>query len=138
MAHRRGPEPPFRLRPGLIAEIVGFYDTLRRNLKDVDTFERLALGMLEPGAADDRGAERLVRQTRFLVSAFRQFERLVEETGRVDEHAAARRLLADTGARPWRHVVVAVGDRASDATACSRLTGICSRAFPASSGSTSW
>ena len=37
--------------PGLVAEILRFYDTLRRNQKDVDTFERLALGMLEPGAA---------------------------------------------------------------------------------------
>ena len=49
-----GIEPPFRVRPGLVAEMVRFYDDLRRCQKDIDTFERLALGMLEPGAADDR------------------------------------------------------------------------------------
>jgi RecB family exonuclease len=108
------PEPPFRLRPGLIAAVLDFYDTLHRNLKPLDTFERLALGMLEPGAADDRGAERLVRQTQFLVAAFRAFERLREESGGVDEHLLRRRLLADPAARPWRHIVVTIGDRAAD------------------------
>jgi RecB family exonuclease len=114
MAIGEGHEPPFRLRPGLVAEIVRFYDSLRRNLKDVDTFERLALGALEPGAAHDRGAERLVRQTRFLVRAFRHFECLVATTGRADEHVLRSRLLAETATRPWRHVVVGVGDHAFD------------------------
>ncbi|MGH9257858.1 MAG: hypothetical protein ACRD3C_25140, partial [Vicinamibacterales bacterium] len=113
-AREAGTDPPFRLRPGLVAAVVEFYDTLQRNLKQVDTFERLALGMLEPGAGDDRGAERLVRQTRFLVATFRRFERLCQDTGAVDEHLLRRRLLADAPSRPWRHVVVAVGDRTSD------------------------
>jgi RecB family exonuclease len=114
MAIDEGNEPPFRLRPGLVAEIVAFYDSLRLNLKDVDAFERLALGALEPGAAHDRGAERLVRQTRFLVSAFRHFERLVATTGRVDEHLLRSRLIAEAPARPWRHLVLGVGDHTSD------------------------
>jgi RecB family exonuclease len=114
MAIGEGNEPPFRLRPGLVAEIVRFYDSLQRNLRDVDTFERLALGALEPGAAHDRGAERLVRQTRFLVSAFRHFECLVATTGRADEHVLRTRLIAETSTRPWRHVVVGVGDHAFD------------------------
>ena len=114
MAIDEGNAPPFRLRPGLVAEIVGFYDSLRLNLKDVDAFARLALGALEPGAAEDRGAERLVRQTRFLVSAFRHFERLIAETGRADEHLLRSALLSEAAARPWRHVVLAVGDHASD------------------------
>ncbi len=114
MAIDEGNEPPFRLRPGLVAEIVGFYDALRLNLKDVDAFERLALGALEPGAAHDRGAERLVRQTRFLVSAFRHFERLVEATGRDDELLLRSALLGGAATRPWRHLVVAVGDHATD------------------------
>ncbi len=110
-----GNTPPFRLRPGLVAEILRFYDALRRHQKDIASFERLALGILEPGAAHDRGAERLVRQTRFLAGAFRHFERRCELTGSSDEHALARRLVAaDVPARPWRHVVVMVGDRASD------------------------
>jgi RecB family exonuclease len=114
MAIEEGDEPPFRLRPGLVAEIVSLYDSLRLNLKDVAAFERLALGALEPGASVDRGAERLVRQTRFLVSAFRHFERLVETTGGADEHVLRSALLSEAAARPWRHVVVAVGDYATD------------------------
>jgi RecB family exonuclease len=110
-----GTEPPFRLRPALIAEILRFYDALQLNVKQVDTFERLALGMLEPGAVEDRGAERLAQQTRFLAAAFHAFERLTDASGRVDEHLLRRHLLEHVAPQPWRHVVVAVGDRASDA-----------------------
>ena len=113
-AIEEGSEPPFRLRAGLIAEVVRFYDALQRNLRSVDTFERLALGALEPGAAEDRGAERLVRQTRFLVDAFRHFERLVETTDRIDDHALRHLLIDESAPDPWRHVVLAVGDDASD------------------------
>ncbi len=112
-ANDAGAEPPFRLRPGLISEILAFYDALRRNQKDIDSFERLALGLLEPGASYDRGAERLVRQTRFLVAAFREFERRSAENG-LDEHALRRNLLSTASPRPYRHIVVTVGDRAFD------------------------
>ena len=112
-ARDAGQEPPFRLRPGLVAEALRFYDALGRYQKDVGTFERLALGMLEPGAADDRGAERLVRQTRFLAAAFREFETRQAEAG-ADEHVLRARLIASPAPRPYRHVVVAVGDRSSD------------------------
>jgi RecB family exonuclease len=105
--------PPFRLRPGLIAETLRFYDALRRNEKDVDAFERLALGMLEPGAELDRGAARLVQQTRFLVAAFREFERRSIEAG-VDEHQLRQRLLDHHGTHGYRHVIVAVGDQTFD------------------------
>ena len=105
--------PPFRLRPGLIAETLRFYDALRRHEKDVDAFERLALGMLEPGAELDRGAARLVQQTRFLVAAFREFERRSIEAG-VDEHQLRQRLLEQPAANGYRHVVVAVGDQTFD------------------------
>jgi hypothetical protein len=109
-----GNEPPFHLRPGLIAEVVRFYDSLQRHQKGIDTFERLSLGALEPGVLEDRGAERLVRQTHFLVSAFRHFEQLVGATGRMDEHGLRRRLLATPASDPWEHIVLAVGDAASD------------------------
>ena len=112
-AAEAGTEPPFRLRPGLVAEMLRFYDSLRRRQKDVATFERLALGMLEPGASYDRGAERLVRQTRFLAAAFREFERRTREAG-ADEHALRRRLIVETPVSPFRHVIVTVGDRSSD------------------------
>jgi RecB family exonuclease len=109
----RGVVPPFRLRPGLIAEMLRFYDDLRRNQRDVPTFERLALGMLEPGAVHDRGAERLVRQTRFLVEAFRELERRTAEAG-LDEHALRVRLASVASDRPYEHVVLTVRDAASD------------------------
>ena len=112
-ALKSGAPPPFRLRPGLIAEMLRFYDALRRHQKDVATFERLALGLLEPGASYDRGAERLVRQTRFLAAAFRDFEQRCGDAG-LDEHELRRRLLTQPAARPCRHVVITVADRAFD------------------------
>ena len=108
-----GVQPPFRLRPGLVAEILRFYDALRRKQKDIDTFERLALGLLEPGADTDRGAARLVQQTRFLVAAFREFERQCSSVG-VDEHGLRDHLLRTAADRPVRHVVLSVTDRAFD------------------------
>jgi hypothetical protein len=108
-----GLEPPFVVRPGLVAEMLRFYDDLRRNQKDVDTFERLALGMLEPGADDDRGARQLVDQTRFLAAVFRDFEGRRSEHG-ADEHELRQLILAETAPRAYRHVVVTVTDRTVD------------------------
>jgi RecB family exonuclease len=108
-----GHELPFRLRPGLVAEMLRFYDDLRRHRNTLDEFERRALERLEPGAEHDRGAARLVLQTRFLVAAFREFERRVGVAG-IDEHGLRHRLLAEPASRPWRHVVIAVADRAFD------------------------
>jgi RecB family exonuclease len=106
-------EPPFRLRPALVTEMLELYDTLRRNRKDVASFERLALERLEPGADGDRGARRLVHQTRFLASAFAEFERRSAGHG-YDEHGLRERLMSDAARRPVRHVVVTVADRAFD------------------------
>jgi RecB family exonuclease len=110
-ARDAGAEPPFALRPGLVAEILQFYDELYRHQTDVDRFERLALGVLEPGAADDRGAERLVRQTRFLAAAFRAFEARTAGIG-PDEHRLRALLTTHPARRPYLHVVLTVGDRA--------------------------
>jgi RecB family exonuclease len=113
-ARAAGVEPPFRLRPGLTAEILRFYDELRLNGKDTGDFERLAVGELEPAADDDRGAARLLRQTRFLVAAFREFEARAAATGALDVHGLRQRVLATPAPRPWRHAVVAVADAARD------------------------
>ena len=109
-----GVKPPFRIRPGLVGAMLEFFDSLKRHQKSVDAFERLALGRLDGGAEHDRGAERLVRQTRFLAAAFREFERRCAEAGGVDEHVIRERLLDTEVHRPWRHVIVAVRDRAAD------------------------
>ena len=108
-----GHEPPFALRPGLLAEMLRFYDELRRHRNTIDAFERRALERLEPGAEYDRGAARLVRQTRFLVATFRDFERRVREAG-ADEHQLRDRLLAEAAATPWRHAIITVADRGFD------------------------
>jgi len=110
-AHEQGAEPPFQLRPGLVAEILHLYDELKRRQNNVDDFERRALGVLEPGAAYDRGAERLVRQTRFLVAAFRDFERRSAESGD-DEHMLRSRLVSEASPQPYRHIVLTVTDDA--------------------------
>ena len=73
-AGERGAPAPFRLRAGLVVEILAFYDELRRCHKTVADFARLIGGSLEPSAAIDRGAERMLRQTRFLAAAFEDFE----------------------------------------------------------------
>jgi RecB family exonuclease len=112
-AREQGVEPPFHIRPALVAEMLRFYDALRRHQKDVAAFERLALERLESGAEIDRGAERLVRQTRFLVAAFRLFEAASREAG-ADEHDLRVYARTHAAARPLRHVVVTVSDRAFD------------------------
>ena len=111
-----GAEPPFRLRPGLIVQMLDFYDELRRREQSLDDFERLVLGQLAPAVEIDRGAERLARQTVFLCAAFAAFEQLMAGTGRLDEHGL-RALLLDPGSglRPVHdRLIVTVADRAAD------------------------
>ena len=79
----RGHQLSFRLRPGLIAEMLRFYDQLRRQSQQVKRFEELieeALGTDE----GDRAAQRMRIQTRFLADAFRDYERRVRESGGCD------------------------------------------------------
>jgi RecB family exonuclease len=102
------------LRPGLIVEMLGFYDELRRGHRSVDDFYRLTSGELEPVAETDRGAERLLRQAEFLAAAFAEFERRVSSTGGIDEHGL-RALLLDKPVVPaYEHVIVAVADQAAE------------------------
>jgi ATP-dependent helicase/nuclease subunit B len=113
-AARAGTAPPFRLRPGLVAGMLGFYDALGRQQKTVADFERLVLEDLEPRAEFDRGAERLLRQTRFLAAAFRGFEQRMAASGGIDEHLVRQRALDSDDDHGIRRVIVATGDRASD------------------------
>ncbi len=115
VASEGGAPAPFRLRPGLIVEILAFYDELGRCNRSVDAFERLMVDGLEPSAGIDRGAERLLRLTHFLVAAFREFERRIQAAGRADEHAVRRELAAGGAPSPYRHVIVTMADQAADA-----------------------
>lgn len=109
-----GQTPPFQVRPGLLAEMVRFYDGLRERTQSVEAFERLAVGRLAPGAEYDRGAARQLRQTHFLVAAFRAFEQLCEAHQLRDAHGLRQLAVATPATRPWRHVIVAVGDQVRD------------------------
>jgi RecB family exonuclease len=109
-----GHELTFKLRPGLIAEMLRFYDQLRRQSQQVNRFEELieeALGSDE----GDRAAQRMRIQTRFLADAFRDYERRVRESGGCDEHTLREQLIAQASADPVRHVIVTVPDWIADA-----------------------
>ncbi len=106
-----GALPPFHLRPALVGEMLEFYDELRRRQRQVQDFERLLYAELEPRASGDRGAERMLRQTRFLVAAYRSYERRMREADTFDEHAFREWLLQSRVPTRYKRVVVAVGDR---------------------------
>lgn len=112
-AASEGAAPPFRLRPGLIGDLLDFYDTVRRQLRTVDDLSRLADGRFERDASVDLGAARMLAQGRFMAAAFRGYERRLADARAGDEHVFRERLLA-LPACPLTHVIVAVGDRASD------------------------
>lgn len=114
-ARAAGCVPPFRLRPGIVAALLVFYDQLRRQRRSVDAFERLLLDELEPSAELDRGARRLLLQTRFLVAAFRAYDRRIDTLGRVDEHRLRERLLAAEPLRRVSEIVVTVPDHVAHA-----------------------
>jgi RecB family exonuclease len=114
LASESGAEAPFSLRPGLIAEILSFYDELRRRDKTVSDFDRLITDSLAASVEVDSGAERMMRQTRFLTAAFQEFERSVGASGSLDEHALRGLLLDGTPDSPFRHFAVTVADQAAD------------------------
>ena len=110
-----GAAPPFRLRPGIVAALLAFYDQLRRRRRTVDAFERLLVEELEPSAELDRGARRLLLQTRFLVAAFRAYDRRLDALGGLDEHRLRERLLAADDLEAVSEIVVTVPDRVAHA-----------------------
>jgi hypothetical protein len=109
----RSGEPPFALRPGLVDEMRDFYDALVRNRRSVDDFDRLVGGTLESGAEIDRGARRLLEQTRFLAGVFREYQHQLAQAGELDEHGARTRLLEQAADRPLRRLIVAVADQSA-------------------------
>jgi hypothetical protein len=114
VAEASGAPPPFKLRSGLVVEILDFYDELRRRDRTVADFVRLMTESLQPSVEIDRGAERMFRQTEFLAAAFEAFEALVATSGRIDEHGLRRLLLDHDGPPGFRHVVLTVADQAAD------------------------
>src|SRR6185436_7864966 len=90
------------LRPGLVAEMLRFYDQLRRQRQQVARFEELLVETLQRDAELDRGAERMLQQTHMLATTFRSYERRVAESDACDEHSLRQRLMAEPTAAPVR------------------------------------
>jgi ATP-dependent helicase/nuclease subunit B len=109
-----GEELSFQVRPGLVGELLRFYDQLRRQGQQVARFEELILDALGP-AETDTGADRMRRQTRFLADTFREYERRVRDRGALDEHLLRERLIADVAPNPVRRIIVTVADWIADA-----------------------
>jgi ATP-dependent helicase/nuclease subunit B len=112
-AAQRSEALSFQLRPGLVAEMLRFYDHLRRQSQRVSRFEELideALG----GDELDRGAARMRAQTKFLADTFREYERRVSESGACDEHTLRERLVYEPAGNPIRDVIVSVPDWIAD------------------------
>jgi RecB family exonuclease len=105
---------PFQIRPGLVSEMLRFYDQLRRQSQQVTRFDELITAALEAGSSVDRGAERLLTQTRFLVATFREYERRVAASGACDEHLLRERLLSAPSSAPLHRVIVTVADWIAD------------------------
>jgi ATP-dependent helicase/nuclease subunit B len=103
-----------RLRPGLVAEMLRFYDQLRRQARNVARFEELLDESLSRDSEHDRGAGRMLAQARFFAETFHGYERRVEAGGACDEHGLRERLCARPSSNPIREVVVTVGDWIGD------------------------
>ena len=71
-------------------------------------------GKLEASAESDLGAARLLQQTRFLVAAFREYDRRLDATGLADEHRLRLALETCVPVRPYRHVMITVADQAAE------------------------
>ena len=131
-ARAEGAPPPFRLRPGLVAAILSFYDELRRRGRTVDSLDRIIGEKLNAGREADRGAERLFRQTQFLAATFAAFERRVADSARIDEHGLRPLLLSSAPPARYRHIVITIADQAAasrglwpaDFDLLSRLPGV--------------
>ena len=113
-AAEAGAPPPFPLRPGLVVEMLALYDELRRRHKTIEAFRRLLLTSLEPSADIDRGAARLLAQTRFMAEAFLAYERLIAASGRLDEHLLRARLLDPSAGVTLGQGIVSVADQNAD------------------------
>jgi RecB family exonuclease len=113
-AIQRGARPPFAVRPGTVAEMLRFHDSLRRLNRTTGDAERLLTATLGGGADEDRGAARLLEQTRFLVASFRLFEERCDALDALDEHGVRARALGSGVAGPFTHLVVTVGDIAAE------------------------
>ncbi len=108
------PQLTFRIRPGLVAEMLRFYDQLRRQSQTVERFAELIEQAIGADPAGDRGAERMLRQTRFIQQALSGYEQKIDAIGAYDEHRLRTRLTERQLSGPVRRIVVTVADWIAD------------------------
>jgi RecB family exonuclease len=113
-AANAAPELPFRVRPGLVAEMLKFYDQLRRQSQAVARFGELIAQAIGADTSADRGAERMLQQTRFLARAFTAYEECAAASGAFDEHLLRARVIEKPLSPPPAHIVVTVADWIAD------------------------
>jgi RecB family exonuclease len=104
---------PFQIRPGLVAEILRFYDHLRRQAQQARRFEELIIDAIGDDDSDS-GAARMLQQTRFLAAVFAGYERRARASGAVDEHLLRERLLVEPLSAPIERIVITVADWIAD------------------------
>jgi RecB family exonuclease len=104
----------FQLRAGLVSEMLRFYDQLRRQGQQVPRFEELLEETLRRDAEFDRGAERMLQQTRLLAATFRAYERRAADSGSCDEHMLRERLRVEPMSSPVGGIIVTVADWIAD------------------------
>lgn len=109
----QGLEPPFAVRPGLVAAMLDLYDHIRRLGRQIEDFDRNVSTELEREQDTDRGAARLLQQTRFLTAVYRAYEARLAASCLADEHVLRLQAMQSPSLRPLRRVVVALGDRLS-------------------------
>src|SRR5207248_4408425 len=107
-------EPPFRLRPGLIAEMGRFYDQLCRQRQPIERFEQILAESLGRDVDLDRGAARMLQQTRFLGAVYRAYDARLSRQPFVDEHSLRELLIRTPAPDPVRHLIVTVADWIAD------------------------
>ncbi len=113
-ARARMRRAPFAIRPGLVSEMLRFYDELQRRQRTVRRFAQVLFDDLRVERGTDRGSESLIHQTCFLAFAFLAYERGVAGADALDEHGLRRRLIATRPTLPFDHLVVAVADDPAD------------------------
>ena len=74
-ARTRMPGAPFQLRPGLVSELLRFYDELRLRQRTVRRMARAIFDELRVERGTDRGSEGLIHQASFMGFAFLGYDR---------------------------------------------------------------
>ena len=103
-AAEAGSEPPFQLRGSLASRVLAFFDHL--HLAGFDLKDFTARSLKEFDIPDDRGAERMAAQTRFLNQGFDRYRGRLLDLALEDEQSVRAALKERGPLFPYRLVLV--------------------------------